>query len=74
MFPSRRPCRWSSSAALSGARRFASRLPSPFRGERARERLAAEPPAEIVIDLLGLEQVHGAEASDVAIRNVRHVV
>ena len=74
MFPSPATVRWSRSAALIGARRPASRSREAARGERAAERLDAEPLVEVRVELAGLEQQPRAEAAHVAVGDVRSVV
>jgi hypothetical protein len=48
--------------------------PEPARGECASEWLDAEAVGEVRLDLIGLEQVPGAEATDVFVPDVRSVV
>ena len=74
MFPSPASVRWSSSAAFSGARRPASRSPSPLRREGGDERLLADARAEVGLELARLEQEPGAEAAHVAVADLGAVV
>ena len=74
MFPSPATVRWSSSAALIGARRPCEPLPRAGARERAAERLDAEPFVEVGLELSGLEQLPRAEAAHVAVGDVRSVV
>ena len=72
MFPRPARVRWSSSAALSGARRPAAARRG--RREGGVERLGAETRAEVRLELARLEQQPGTEAPHVAVGDRRAVV
>ena len=74
MFPMPATDRWSSSTALTGARRPASTLGEDARGEPRAERLVPERAPEVRLELRRLEEQPRPEAADVAIRDVRAVV
>ena len=66
--------RWSSSAAFTGALRFASFAASDFVVNVRAERLAAEACAEVRVEPVRLDEQPRAEAADVAVDDVRSVV
>ena len=67
MFPSPATVRWSSSAALTGARRPSSAARERPRAEAATQRLRAEPGVEVRVDLARLQEQPRAEPAHVAV-------
>ena len=74
MFPSPATVRWSSNAALIGARRLSSARRERPRAEAATQRLRAELGVEVRVDLARLEEQPGAEPAHVAVEDPGLVV